>query len=337
MSTIHFLNVKLGDCSVIKHNSGRVTIIDVCNAKSTDIQTENIIAEMAKLEKGIRGNFQQKKYPVNPINYLKDHGIDRIFRYIQTHPDMDHMDGIKVLFDEFNPINFWDTDNTKEINDTSWENSPYNKEDWKFYKNLRDKKPNENPKRLAQLSGESGQYWNVGDDGSSGGDGIQILAPTQELIDSANEKDQKYNDSSYVLLYRTNGMRIIFSGDSHNDTWTHILENNKDDIENIDLLIAPHHGRDSDRSHDFLDTLTPTLTFFGIASSKHLAYSKWRNRGLSIITNNQANCMVVNVSTTPMTLYVTNERFARKINTRTTFNYTFKAWYVGYITEDLIP
>lgn len=49
MATIHFLNVKQGDCSVIKHNSGHVTVIDVCNAKPTDVQTEKLITEMAKL------------------------------------------------------------------------------------------------------------------------------------------------------------------------------------------------------------------------------------------------------------------------------------------------
>lgn len=337
MSTIHFLNVKLGDCSVIKHNSERVTVIDVCNAKTTDLQAEKSITEMAKLERGISGNFQQKRYPVNPISYLKNHSYNNIFRYIQTHPDMDHMDGIKVLFDEFNPTNFWDTNNTKEIKDASWKSSTYNKEDWIFYKNLRDKNPNENPRRLALLSGKSGQYWNVGNDNSSGGDGLHILAPTQELIDAANESDNDYNDCSYVLLYRTNDMRIIFSGDSHDDTWEHILENHKQDVEKIDLLIAPHHGRDSDRSYEFLDVLKPTLTFFGIASSKDLAYSKWRSRGLSIITNNQANCMVVDASTTPMKLYVTHVNFAKRVNSNTFYNDYFKAWYVGYITEDLIP
>lgn len=136
------------------------------------------------------------------------------------------------------------------------------------------------------LAGRRGQYWNVSDDGSSGGDGLQILAPTQKLIDSANNADEDYNDCSYVLLYRTGGNRIIFGGDSHDDTWEHILENYHRDVDNIDLLIAPHHGRDSDRSYEFLDVLKPTLTFFGNAPSEHLAYSKWRNRGLSFITNN---------------------------------------------------
>ena len=335
MATIHFLNVKQGDCSVISHNSGRVTVIDVCNAKPPDVQAEKLIAILAQFEKGINGNFQQKKYPVNPISYLQDHSIDSIFRYIQTHPDMDHMDGIKALFHEFGPPNFWDTDNKKAIDDSSWGNSPYSQEDWKFYKNLRDTKPNA-PRRLALLASARGQYWNIGDDGSFGGDGLRILAPTQKLIDSANETDRDYNDCSYVLLYRTGSNRIIFGGDSHDDTWTHILKNYSDDVDNINLLIAPHHGRDSGRSYEFLDTLKPTLTFFGYARSEHLAYSPWQSKGLTYITNNQANCMVVDASTTPMELYVTHKNFARKVNSSTDYNGIFKAWYVGPITEDLI-
>ena len=336
MPTIHFLNVKQGDCSIIRHISSHVTVIDVCNAKPPDLRTEESIALMAQRERGITGNFQQKKHPVNPISYLREHNINSIFRYIQTHPDMDHMDGIEALFNEFSPINFWDTDNEKEMDESSWENSPYNEDDWKFYKNLRDLNPNSDPIRLALLAGAKGKFWDIGADGSSGGDGLYILAPTQELIDSANETDDDYNDCSYVLLYRTGNNRIIFAGDSHDDTWAHILDNYEDDVTNIDLLIAPHHGRDSGRSYEFLNTLKPTLTFFGNARSEHLAYSAWRNRGLSYITNNQANCMVVDASTTPMVLYVTHENFAKKVNSNTSYSHIFKAWYVGSITKDLI-
>ena len=129
----------------------------------------------------------------------------------------------------------------------------------------------------------------------------------------------------------------MFAGDSHDETWDHILEHHKADITDIDLLIAPHHGRKSGRSYEFLQTLTPTLTFFGNARSEYLAYPAWANRGLSIVTNNQANCMVVDTSTNPMTLYVTHENFARRVNSSTYYSDSVKAWYVGPITEDLIP
>ena len=192
------------------------------------------------------------------------------------------------------------------------------------------------PKRLALLDGAEGQYWNVGHDNSSGGDGIDILAPNQNLIDAANETDDDYNDCSYVLLFRSGSNRIVFGGDSHDNTWEFILNEYLNDVADVDLLIAPHHGRDSGRSYDFLDTLKPTLTFFGNARSEHLAYSKWRNRGLSYITNNQANCMLVDSSTTPMSLYVTHENFAKRVNPGSSYDYAPKAWYVGPITEDLI-
>ena len=337
MPTIHFLNVKGGDCSIIQHYSGHVSVLDVCNAKPVETFAEAISTALAKVDKGVAGNFQQKNYPVNPVSYLGDHGITNAFRYVQTHPDMDHMDGIEVFFREFGPANLWDTDNTKELPSSSWQGSPYREEDWKFYKRLRDTKPAQSPRRLTLMSGAGGQFWNVGADGSSGGDGLHILAPTQQLIDAANQAAEEYHQSSYVILYKTGENRIIFGGDSHDETWEHILKHHTSDAANIDLLIAPHHGRKSGRSYDFLDTLRPTLTFFGNARSEHLAYSAWNSRGLSIVTNNQANCMVVDASSKPMELYVTHEHYARRVNQGTFFSDAFKAWYVGPINKGLIP
>ncbi len=96
------------------------------------------------LAKAAGGNFQQKKYPVNPIFYLQNHGVESVFRFIATHPDMDHLDGIKAFFAVFNPSNFWDTDNNAD-KDFSTE-TRYSEEDWKFYRQLRDNKPKSDPK-----------------------------------------------------------------------------------------------------------------------------------------------------------------------------------------------
>ena len=56
------------------------------------------------------------------------------------------------------------------------------------------------------------------------------------------------------------------------ESWDHILEGHKVDVTDIDLLIAPHHGRKSGRSYKFLSTLRPTLTFFSNARSDFIAY-----------------------------------------------------------------
>ena len=326
MTTIHFLNVKEGDCSFIQHGSGRVSVIDVCNATPSESQESQAQRAHLKLaSEQVGGNFNQKAYPVNPITYMQDHGVTSIFRYIQTHPDMDHMDGIKALFDEFKPENFWDTDNNKDIDASSWTTSTYNREDWEFYKDLRDSDPDENPKRLALLAGAEGQFWHC-----EGGDGITILAPTKDLVEKADDTND-YNTCSYVLLFEANGSKTVFGGDSHDDTWEYILDNFQNEVSDVDLLIAPHHGRDSDRSYEFLDVMKPKMTFFGNAPSEHLAYDAWYRRGLEYITNNQANCMVVDGSKTPMDLYVTNEKFARKKNPLTSYSNDFQAWFVKSI------
>ena len=192
MAVIHFLNVKQGDCTFIKHNDGKVTVIDVCNAfkenntygKSLYQSLEPRLGALSKphnslysnlaipsllgrpenpaalglsnfhsglnkpalglsslvrtsgglglLEKP-RVNYNQKEFPVNPISYLKKHNINSVFRFIITHPDMDHMDGLKDFFEEFQPINFWDINNDKEIDSFKSQRSI---DDWEFYKKL---------------------------------------------------------------------------------------------------------------------------------------------------------------------------------------------------------
>ncbi len=300
-------------------------MIDVCNAKEETIQEAVSSAILLKAaEKGVLGNFSQKKHPVNPIAYMKDRNISSVFRFILTNPDMDHMDGIKAFFEEFSPLNVWDTDNNCEKDFE--EGSPYQEEDWKFYKSLRDSSPINDPKRLTLFSGNYGQYYNRDAEGNSGGDGLYILAPTPGLVNEANECGN-HNDCSYVILYRTRDYRIVFGGDSHDKTWEHILKTHKQDVAGIDLLIAPHHGRDSDRSYDFLDVLKPRLTFFGNANSEHLAYNAWNSRGLPFITNNQAGCMIVNIGDYGMALYVTHKPFAEKLNPATTYNEGVKAYF----------
>ena len=112
MGIVHFLNVNEGDCIWIEHPSEHNTIIDISN-----VQEVTNIFESASSS----GNHNQKNYPVNPIEYLKDRNVSTIFRFILTHPDMDHMDGIKDLFETFEVLNFWDTENTKVMDDnTSW-------------------------------------------------------------------------------------------------------------------------------------------------------------------------------------------------------------------------
>lgn len=324
MSTIHFLNVNNGDCSIIQHNSGNVTVIDVCNAtKLSPITEDSLGLESVQKSFSVRGNFNQKANPENPISYLKKIvKTDSIFRYIQTHPDMDHMDGLKALFESFDIINFWDTENAKVIPPDS-DMRPYNREDWDCYQEKRQYKSN--PKVLHLYSGAKGQYYNQKDDGQGEGDGLYILSPTKELVKQANESE-KYNELSYALLYKTGKHKIIFAGDTEEKAWNEILKNHKSEVFNIDLLIAPHHGRKSGGNDKYLDVLKPKLTLFGNADSGHLDYASWNNRNLEHFTNNQAGNFVIDFSSGNMNVFCSNETFAKEYNSSTVYNESLKAY-----------
>jgi beta-lactamase superfamily II metal-dependent hydrolase len=332
VSVVHFLNVKEGDCSIINHVSGHISVIDVSNARKEYTEEENISAMIKALFEARvsgSGNFNQKAYPVNPIEYMKSFGITSIFRFILTHPDMDHMDGIKDLFEEFNPVNFHDTNNKKEIEFD--ENSVYCEEDWHFYKKLRDSNPQEGPKRLTTFSSADIPYLTKDWNGNPLGDALYILSPTPELVEEANETED-FNDCSYVILYKGFGGDVLFSGDAYDKTRNHVVSNHKNLIKDIDLLIAPHHGRKSDRDYSFLDVINPKMTFFGNARAEDLAYSAWNYRNLPYITNNQTNnCMVVDMNDINMPIYVTNKKFAEQENFLTIFNDKFKAWFLKNI------
>jgi len=293
---------------------------------------ESILANAVEQSKsaGVYGNFNQSEYPDNPIEYMLERGITSVFRFISTHPDMDHLDGIKHFFEVFKPANFWDTDNTKELDD--FDDGRYNPDDWEFYTSLRDSKPKTNPKRLALYSGALGQYFNQGEGGQGGGDGLHVLAPTPERVDEANEIGD-WNDSSYVVLYRTGNKRILFSGDSHDATWEHILANHRDDVAAVDVLIAPHHGRDSGRDYEFLDVVNPRLTLFGNAPSEYLAYDEWNSRDLLFVTNNQGGTVVLDVTAGGLDIYVRHEPFARAFvedrDYDTYYDQTNRGWFIG--------
>ncbi len=312
MAIIHFLNVLEGDCNIIQHDSGRLTVIDVSNAYN-DIDTDEekkVKASKEREERRLRTmvpsdklDYKQKQTPDNPILYLKEKiQSDVIFRFIISHPDMDHIDGIRDLYEEFFIINTWDTDN-KKVLDLKNFGGGYNKEDWVFYKKLREGRY-QYTTRLTYYDNNDCLYWNQDD--------IKILSPSTSLLKKAIEKDD-YNIASYAILFtppKENGnkWKIIFAGDTHDASWEHIIKNYGNQVENIDVLFAPHHGRDSDRDFSFLGKLKPTVTLFGNASSEHLAYNAYPNNK---ITNNQAGFVVLDINTTDITFYVKNFEYAR--------------------------
>ena len=179
MPVIHFLNVGDGDCSIIEHNSGHISVIDVSCAKTPLPLTEQFLDDSCKVGKGWLRQLQPEEISNQSHLLYAEEGNSSVFRFILTHPDMDHMDGIAAFFNAFSPTNFWDTDNTEEKNFDDGGNGGFQEEDWWFYKGLRDEKPETAPKRLTLYTGATAQYYNRGENSQKGGDGLHILAPTR--------------------------------------------------------------------------------------------------------------------------------------------------------------
>src|SRR5579863_3339542 len=279
MPSVHLLNVAPGDCTIILQTSDHVTMIDICDGDVTEATAlTKDLAEAIGMRP--RGNFRMCKYPTNPISYARKIGVTNIFRFILTHPDMDHMDGFDTLLDEFEVTNFWDTGTRRDAPEFG-ENSPFLEEDWDRYVKVRDGRETGVATRIRQ-AGLRFPFANLKEDKTAGGDGLYILAPDSELVKEAN-RGGDLNDSSYVILYRSMGGRVLLPGDAHDNTWDYVIENYGNDVKNCSFMLAPHHARDSEREYDFLDHVRPTVTLIGCAPSEHIDYDQWKRRGLEYI------------------------------------------------------
>ena len=330
MSEIHLLNVGEGDCTIFKSNKDHITIIDICNGNAERERKTYLeeIFQFSELEK-VKGNFGMCQRPTNPLDYLARIGVKDIFRFILTHPDMDHLDGLDNLMNEFNILNFWDSGVKRDPPDFST-NSKYKEEDWDRYISIIEKR--ESITVVTPKANSRGKYFNEDDEGG-GGDFLFIYAPSQKLVDETN-KGGDINDASYVILYNTAGGRILIPGDAHDNTWDYILATNEAELKNCEFLLAPHHGRDSNRDWTFLDKIKPKLSLLGCADSKFLAYNAWNSRGLDKIMQNQSGNMVLYPNNSGLDVYVENEKLVEKVTGNTSRKDSYGNIYLYTIEKD---
>ncbi len=255
MSIIKSFSVGDGDMFYIKHNTDNFTVIDCCY--STDNNWTNQLDEIAKQRQG-----------------------KNICRFISTHPDEDHIKGLKDYNSRFGIVNFYCVANEASKSDET--------EDFKEYKKLRD---DEN-KAFYLYKGCSRKWMNCSDD-ERGSAGINCLWPIRENGDFKTELElakegTSFNNISPVITYSlNNGVKAIWFGDMENV----FLEKIKKEVNwpEVDILFAPHHGRESGKvSSDILEILNPKIIVIGEAPSKHLNYYD----GYNTLTQNSSGSIV---------------------------------------------
>lgn len=282
MVKIHFLNVGHGDCSIIEHHSGRITMIDINNSQILDDDSDREIAESYKIsglnyliQKSASLNYlSEAGYSISladPVEYYKANiGTKSIFRYIQTHPDIDHMRGLKRLSQEgIKILNFWDTDHNKKTVDFKNDDD---EEHWDEYLQLRSDK---SVTVLNCFRETKNKYFNMDDDGTSG-DNLWILAPTKELKDTANNNSD-INGHSYVLWFEYAGIKVIFGGDATETVWESIYNKYGKNVK-CNVLKASHHGRDSGYYQSAVEAMSPEYTIVSVGKKPESdASNKYRN------------------------------------------------------------
>lgn len=290
---VHFLNVGHGDCTFIELPSGRLMMIDINNSKSLPETDINALAESVGISVAsfksiqlIGGNFRSwedyyKSLLVDPADYYKENFDGRsIFRYIQTRPDMDHMSGLHRYFwqDEIPLDNFWDVDHSKSLEKDDFENSGYSHEDWLVYGLLRNGHgPNgSSHKVIKNLRGQTGSYWAE--------DNLEVLSPTQNLIDACDE-DESYNNRSYVLKVTHAGRAMILPGDAEAMAWKSILDEPGAVAITCDLLKAARHGRESGYHEDAVAAMSPEVVICSVGKKPSTdASGEYASHGATVLS-----------------------------------------------------
>jgi competence protein ComEC len=293
MAKIHFLNVGHGDCTIIEHGNGNLTMIDINNGEELDDDSATTILEsyhqnrlnyligraLGTPQKQLLSEAGYEIELTNPIEFLKTNYPGRpIFRYIQSHPDLDHMRGLDALENSgIEVINFWDVAHTRKWK--SGEDKESDKADWDAYTRFR---TGENAKVLNLKRDSAGKYYNQGDD-TLASNGLHILSPTSELI-TKFDQDGKRNNLSYVLQYIISSGQttrtINFGGDAEQAAWDSIYAHYGSKLK-CDVLKASHHGRDTGYHQEAVKAMSPAVVIVSVgekpetdASAKYANYCK---------------------------------------------------------------
>jgi competence protein ComEC len=269
--------------SQVKFNDKlKVTFIDVGQANAALVEFP--MGEKMMIDGGgfPRDRFDVGKMVVAPfLWYSKILSIDYI---VLSHPQSDHMNGLRFIAEAFNPKEFWY--NGDHVETASFKELMTIIEDRKIRKQL--------PTQLM-----SGRQIN--------GAAVEVLHPmTGEDRLRAIEGSKALNNNSLVLKISYAGGSLLFPGDLENDGEAVLISNAGERLKSH-VLLSPHHGAKNSSSVAFLDKVQPRIcvissgegNFFGFPHPKTLE----RLRAI--------NCNVIRIDQAGATRFVVGQEQLR--------------------------
>jgi len=279
MIKFHFLNVGHGDTTIVELPDDYLMMVDFNRSNEFDEDTAKELSDIYGIDfaelKDKKNNYYKyisKYYDIlldDPLNYLEENIKKKnIFRYVQTHPDIDHLSGFKSLIENYEIINYWDTEH-KNIVKTDFINES-DAEDWECYlKYRKDKKKvfYRSPKEITNAGYEYPYK-------------IYVFHPTKEALKAGDlSKNPEPNFFSYLILIDYYGFKTVLGGDVTQNYWKDLWDwldkykSVKGLFKNISVLKASHHGRKSGRcgwedngiyNREFLNWMDPKYVFISV-------------------------------------------------------------------------
>lgn len=255
---------------------------DVQHGHSTYIKTPN--NKHIVIDLGI-GDYSGRDTAFSPLRHLKyNYGVQQLDYVIITHPHLDHIDDI-LNFDLLSPKVF---------------SRPKHITNQEVMEGVRDY---DRPKfqKYCQINDSYNQPIGGGTDDPDIPDnygGMKITSFTPWTCSHNN-----FNNHSIVSVIEYAAIKIVIPGDNEACSFDELMQRDafKTAIKNADILLAPHHGRETGYNNDFVNLVNPRLTIVSDGrfcdTSANGRYSQ-KSRGWTVHkrngTSSERKCLTTN-------------------------------------------
>ncbi len=223
-------------------NKCEVVFWDVQHGHMTYIKTPNnrhIVIDLGT------GDYSKGEEGFSPLLHLKnEYGVTQLDCVMITHPHLDHIDDI-LNFEALSPKVFL---RPKHLTNDEVMEHVFDKHLEKFEKyceiNDRYSLPisNDSPDKISNP-----ENWG----------GLMVKSFTPSVCNHNN-----FNNHSIVTVISFEGIKVVIPGDNEKCSFDELLKNLgfKKAIQEADILLAPHHGRESGYNKEFVECVNPRLT-----------------------------------------------------------------------------